>query len=385
MKYTKFNILFNMTDGTQEVIPLSVPTVTATDEQVIAAVEDYMREHPITPMYAESLEECNIDGAIYLLPDGFLYLPQYTVVKGEFFDPDNCTAYGETSFFTNYIPIDVTLSDNIILRVESSQLKTYPAVPSSPPWLQGITYYDGNYNPIYTLAPYVDWSEGEATFVIGTDDNGNRVAGYEGIAYVRLDIYCGYIGNTIPSGIIDSITIDGDAGLLRECAWVNSGITFVGGSGTSGGADGSVWHYGTAIEGTGSNIFMPVSGAKKGDFYLNTNTSVVYVAIEGAEMWKYVITLKGNKGDPGTPGTSVTITNVSESTADGGSNIVTFSNGKTLTVKNGSKGSKGDPGEKGDPGAAGATTAQVIAAMTKDTWTFTLEDGSTVTKVVPLV
>jgi hypothetical protein len=36
-------------------------------------------------------------------------------------------------------------------------------------------------------------------------------------------------------------------------------------------------------------------------------------------------------------------------------------------------------------GKDGATAAQVIAAMTKDTWTFTLEDGSMVTKVVPLI
>lgn len=38
-------------------------------------------------------------------------------------------------------------------------------------------------------------------------------------------------------------------------------------------------------------------------------------------------------------GTSVTITSVTESTTDGGENIVTFSNGQTLKVKNGSKGS----------------------------------------------
>lgn len=40
-------------------------------------------------------------------------------------------------------------------------------------------------------------------------------------------------------------------------------------------------------------------------------------------------------GEPGEPGKSVTITNISESTADGGSNIVTFSDGKKLNVKNG--------------------------------------------------
>lgn len=59
---------------------------------------------------------------------------------------------------------------------------------------------------------------------------------------------------------------------------------------------------------------------------------------------------KGDKGDTGATGangkdgTSVTVKSVSESTADGGSNVVTFSDGTTLNVKNGSKGNKGDPG-----------------------------------------
>jgi hypothetical protein len=65
----------------------------------------------------------------------------------------------------------------------------------------------------------------------------------------------------------------------------------------------------------------------------------------------------GKDGADGKDGTSVTVKSVSESTADGGSNVVTFSDGKTLTVKNGSKGSKGDKGDKGDTGATGATGA----------------------------
>lgn len=56
---------------------------------------------------------------------------------------------------------------------------------------------------------------------------------------------------------------------------------------------------------------------------------------------------KGDKGDTGASGTSVTVKSVSESTADGGSNVVTFSDGKTLTVKNGSKGSTGANGKDG--------------------------------------
>ena len=43
----------------------------------------------------------------------------------------------------------------------------------------------------------------------------------------------------------------------------------------------------------------------------------------------------------GVNGTSVTVSNVSSSSADGGNNVVTFSDGKTLTVKNGTKGSTG--------------------------------------------
>ena len=86
----------------------------------------------------------------------------------------------------------------------------------------------------------------------------------------------------------------------------------------------------------------------------------------------------GADGKDGAAGTSVTVKSVSESSADGGSNVITFSDGKTITIKNGSKGStgatgetgpkgdqgpagsdgaKGDKGDKGDTGATGATGA----------------------------
>ena len=65
------------------------------------------------------------------------------------------------------------------------------------------------------------------------------------------------------------------------------------------------------------------------------------------------VNIKGIKGDTGASGSagkdgaSVTITKVTESTADGGSNVVTFSDGKTVTIKNGSKGSSGTNGTDG--------------------------------------
>jgi hypothetical protein len=55
----------------------------------------------------------------------------------------------------------------------------------------------------------------------------------------------------------------------------------------------------------------------------------------------------GSDGSNGKDGTSVTVKSVSESTADGGSNVVTFSDGKTLTVKNGKQGTPGKNPVKG--------------------------------------
>lgn len=48
----------------------------------------------------------------------------------------------------------------------------------------------------------------------------------------------------------------------------------------------------------------------------------------------------GSSSDSGSSGGSaIAITNVSESNADGGSNVVTFSDGTRLTIKNGNRGS----------------------------------------------
>lgn len=87
--------------------------------------------------------------------------------------------------------------------------------------------------------------------------------------------------------------------------------------------------------------------------------------------------IKGDKGDTGAQGepgkdgtngkdgTSVTVKSVSESTADGGSNVVTFSDGKTLTVKNGSKGSTGATGAAGKNGADGKTPVKGVDYFTE--------------------
>lgn len=89
---------------------------------------------------------------------------------------------------------------------------------------------------------------------------------------------------------------------------------------------------------------------------------------------------KGDKGEKGKDGTSITVSKVEESTADGGSNVVTFSDGKTVTIKNGSKGSTGTNG-------ASITAIE----LTKDTegnitgGTATLSDSSTIAITVTMV
>ena len=123
------------------------------------------------------------------------------------------------------------------------------------------------------------------------------------------------------------------------------------------------------------------------------------------------------KGDKGEDGVSVKVTNVTESTEDGGVNRVTFSDGSVMSIRNGSKGSDGAPITVTDMyetwiddaynevtfsdgtilhvknGAKGSSytltdddkntiAAAVKASLTSENWTFTLEDGSTVTKKV---
>lgn len=68
----------------------------------------------------------------------------------------------------------------------------------------------------------------------------------------------------------------------------------------------------------------------------------------------------GEDGKDGASGTSVTVKSVSESSTDGGNNVVTFSNGKTVTIKNGTKGSTGSQGPKGDTGAPGVSGVYIL-------------------------
>lgn len=74
----------------------------------------------------------------------------------------------------------------------------------------------------------------------------------------------------------------------------------------------------------------------------------------------------GQDGADGTDGKDITIASIVESEEDDGENVVTFSTGEIVTIKNGSKGSQGEQGiqgiqgEKGDKGDKGDTGEQGI-------------------------
>lgn len=71
--------------------------------------------------------------------------------------------------------------------------------------------------------------------------------------------------------------------------------------------------------------------------------------------------LRGATGADGEDGTSVTITKITESSVSGGTNTVTFSDGKTLSIKNGKDGKDGEGGSGGignDPIVIGDSDGQ---------------------------
>lgn len=111
----------------------------------------------------------------------------------------------------------------------------------------------------------------------------------------------------------------------------------------------------------------PQFDAIAGAFYFDSNAGILYKNATGRfglfSDWSPVYEFKLKKGIDYWTETdkeeiismlkdeiedaAITITSVTESEEDGGNNIVTFNDGGTITIKNGSKGSKGDTPQKG--------------------------------------
>ena len=143
-------------------------------------------------------------------------------------------------------------------------------------------------------------------------------------------------GNGIKSAVLNAdytLTITFDDGTSYTTPSIRGATGATGATGSAGakGADGvgiaSVKQTTTSTADDGNNVFTVT---------LTNGTTATFTVQNGS---------KGSPGTNGTNGTSVTVKSVSESTADGGSNIIAFSDGTTVTIKNGSKGSAGAAGK----------------------------------------
>lgn len=111
-------------------------------------------------------------------------------------------------------------------------------------------------------------------------------------------------------------------------------------------------------------ISLPVIKGDKGDPFvfedfteeqlesLKGENGISIINTEINDSGEFVITYSNNTSNNlgkiiGKDGTSISITDITENNSDNGNNIITFSDGKTLTIKNGSKGSNGDTPIKG--------------------------------------
>lgn len=165
---------------------------------------------------------------------------------------------------------------------------------------------------------------------------------------------------------------DGSDGVSATHSWNGTVLTVTSASGTSSadlkGATGSPGKDGSngqpGADGVSPTVAVSKSGKVTTVSITDKNGTKTATVNDGAD---------GSSGSNGKDGTSVTVKSVSESTADGGSNVVTFSDGKTVTIKNGSKGSSGSNGSNGADG--------VSISSVKQTTTSTADGGSNVVTV----
>lgn len=128
---------------------------------------------------------------------------------------------------------------------------------------------------------------------------------------------------------------DGKDGTSATHSWNGTTLTITSASGTSSanlkGEPGT-----NGIDGVSPTVSVSKSGKVTTVSVTDKNGTKTATINDGAD---------GSNGSNGKDGTSVTVKSVSESTTDGGSNVVTFSDGKTLTVKNGKAGTNGKDGK----------------------------------------
>ena len=182
---------------------------------------------------------------------------------------------------------------------------------------KGIDYFDGKDG--YTPVKGVDYFDGEN----------------------------GVPGNGIKSAILNAdytLTLTFDDGTSYTTPSIR-GATGKAGSDGKDGSDGvgiaSIKQTTTSSADGGNNVFTVT---------LTNGQTATFTAKNGSKGSDGYTPVKGKDYFDGVDGTSVGIDSISESTASGGTNLVVFTDGKSIQVKNGKD---GQDGGKGDPGSDG--------------------------------
>lgn len=151
------------------------------------------------------------------------------------------------------------------------------------------------------------------------------------------------------------LSVAGEDGISCTHSWTGSTLTVTSASGTSsadlrGYAGLSFFCVSVAPigipDGDGVFEFSELNNGYRnflvGDLILSTKNYNLYKVIDVPDSASVLVEIVGNiEGPVGANGTSVTIENVVGSTVDGGTNVVTFSDGNTLSIKNGNTGERG--------------------------------------------
>lgn len=117
----------------------------------------------------------------------------------------------------------------------------------------------------------------------------------DGTSYTTSSIR-GAKGADGESVMVDEVTLSAESGGVNTVTFSDGNVLEVRNGEKGADGEGSVWHNGTEITGTGTNIFCPVAKAGLGDYYLNTETGNAYHCAESNTFWNYIGTLKGQSG-----------------------------------------------------------------------------------------
>lgn len=280
--------------------------------------------------------------------------------------------------------IDLESSVQSSLDKADSALQSYTETdPTVPEWAKNAN------KPTYTAAEVGAVAKSELTAVVNTAlaqakasgefDGKDGKPGEDGYTPIKgVDYFDGNPGKDGTDGQDGYTPVkgkdyfdgkdgqDGSDGVSATHSWNGTVLTVTSASGTSS-AD-LKGEKGDSIKGDkgdpGADGVSPTVAVSKS----GKTTTVTITDKNGT---KTATIVDGADGSSGKDGTSVTVKSVSESTADGGSNVVTFSDGKTVTIKNGSKGSTGSAG----------SDASVTATNIKNALGYTPANAETVSQL----